>query len=354
MSGLAARAATLLSILALASAAAAGAGGDALPQHPAQLEPLTATSTFPRHTAAELASAGYPDHKHVYAYPGFRPFVDEDGRTYGPLSLARGTAVLPREGLDIAAGEVVYRHMRVRFDPEQPATHALPMLEMLDWARRELSPLLGHDLADALTIVDTDDLDDYRARTGHAFHRLYRDMGEVVIVQPIGTLFARGLAPHAAFHLVAMRLLDELAQGHALPMWFRHGLSSYLSEEGPHFHGQLAMYRDRFPVVMSPDQAEALLTGRPDPDDEADKRLIRTAGYSAFLMAWELVEHRGGLPRAVSLVRRVGAGEDADAVARDLYGLDLVSLAADLDPTTRPEPVGGHTPPRVPQRPPTP
>jgi hypothetical protein len=325
-----------------------------LPQHPAELAPLTAQSEFPRFTAAQLAAAGYPDHKHVHGYPGFTPLTDASGQTYGPASLVRGTAVIPREGLAIAEGEIRYRRLRVRFDPETPVWRVLPLVEMLDWAQRELSVLLGHDHGDTLLVIDTLDLDHYRAETGQAFHRLYRDTGEAFIIEPARILMARGLDSHAAFQMTAVRLLSSLAQDHPLPAWLLQGLVFYLAEEGPHFHGQLAMYRDHFPVVMPPAEVEAILAGPPHPDDEIDKRQYRTAGYSAFLMAWDLVEHRGGLSRAVSLLQRIGAGEAPDTVCRELYGHDLAGLATALDPTQRPEPVGAEVAPKVPQRPPAP
>jgi hypothetical protein len=48
----------------------------------------------------------------------------------------------------------------------------------------------------------------------------------------------------------------------------------------------------------------------------------------------------------------VAAGEDPDTVSTDLWGHDLAALAADLDATTRPEPVGDGIQPRQVMRPP--
>lgn len=325
-----------------------------LPQHPAQLARLTRESAFPRFTLEELAAAGYPDHKHIFAYPGFEPFIDADGETYGPFSLVSGRRIIPRDSLTIAADEVRHRWVRLRLAPEARVWQALPQVEMLDWAQRELSDLLEHELPDTLLIQDTRDLDDYRDQAGYAFHRLYRDQGDIVVIQPARILMARGLASHAAFHLVAVRLLEDLAGGADLPAWLIQGLAHYLAEDGPHFHGQLAMYRGRYPVVLDPTQVEDILRGPPHADDETDKRRFRAAGYSAFLMAWELVEHRGGLAPVRQLLSRIGKGEDVDAVSRAIYGLDLAALTTDLDPTRRPEPVGGDITPKIPQNPPAP
>ncbi len=73
------------SLVGLAAALAVLAGGPmtlaasdppaaveaALPTHPAQLAPMSTDGPFPRFTPDELASAGYPDHKHVFSYPGY-------------------------------------------------------------------------------------------------------------------------------------------------------------------------------------------------------------------------------------------------------------------------------------------
>ena len=337
-----------IGILLLGTAAA----GD-LPQHPAQLDRLTPTSTFPRFTPDELAAAGYPDHLHVFSYPGFEPFTDAAGETYGPRSLAQGTKILPRDGLEITPGRIVYRGFDLRYGAAYQDCQMLPVVEMFDWARRDLAAILGHDRTDTLRVVSPDDLDAYRDRTGYAYHRLYRIAGDTATIEPGSILLARGLAAHAAHHLVAVRLLDDLADGRAMPAWLVQGLASYLAEDGTHHLNYLAMYRGRQPVIMDGATADAILAAEPDPDDDTDKIAYRRACYAAFLMAWELVENRGGVQPVRDLFARVGAGEDREAVCRDLYGADLVGLAADLDPTLRPEPVGAAIQPRSPQRPPS-
>jgi len=329
-----------------------GAGQAGLPTHPSELAPLTPQSQFPRFTAAELASAGYPDNLHTYAFGPFEAMRDPAGEPYGPFSLVRGRAVLANDEVVSEPGRLFYRGLELHFDPGYQDWQMLPMIEMLDWARRDLSRLLGHDRTDTLRVLNPDNLDEYRARTGYAFHRLYQVQGDTVVVEPVPVLIARGLAPHAAHHLVAVWLLEDLAGGRPLPAWLVQGLGWYLGQNGTHFLNYLYMYRDQMPVVVAPAVVEAVLTGAPDPDDETDKVRYRTAGYSAFLMAWELVEHRGGLAPVRTFFARVGAGEDPDAVSRELWGADLAGLAAELDPTTRPEPVGTAVSPRTPHRPP--
>ena len=200
-------------------------------------------------------------------------------------------------------------------------------------------------------MFNPDDLDAYRALTGYAFHRLYRYDPDEIVSESAHILFARGLVAHAAHHMVATWLLDDLAGAAELPAWLTHGLASYLAEDGTHYLNYLAMYRPTMAVILDPRTAEAILVGPPDPDPETDKVQYRTAGYAAFLMVWELVENRGGLAPVRALFARVGEGEDPDAVCRELYGVDLAALAVELDPTLRPEPVGDAVQPRTPQRP---
>lgn len=338
---------------AVSVAAVQEAATDSLPTHPAQLAPLEREGPFPRFTPAELEAAGYPDHKHVFAYPGYRPPRDAAGHTYGIRSLASGTQLLPREGLKVAPGEIRYRRVHLTHDPAVPAAGIMPLVEVLDWGLREVSDLLGRARPDTLHVVNPVDLDAYRERTGHEFHRLYHRDGSLVVVEPAQVLFARSLALHAAFHLATVWEVEGWVGGaHVLPRWLTEGLASYLAEDGAHFLSYLLMYRPQGPVVLPPAEAEAILAGSPHPDRELDKERYRKAGYSAFLMIWELVEHRGGLERLLSFLDRVGAGEDADAASRDFWGHDLADLAADLDPTTRPEPIGEAIEARPVHRPP--
>ncbi len=326
--------------------------GAALPTHPVELTPVTVDGPYPRHDRAELAAAGYPDHKHVYGYPGYEPPTAPDGETYGIFTLARGRKLLPREGLEIGEGEIRYRRVHLRYDPEIPAAGVMPAVEVLDWAEREVTALLGHARPDTLRVDNPTDLDAYRARTGQDFHRLYWYDGEMAVIEPASVLFARGLALHAAFHLQTVWQLDGWLGEHDLPHWFTEGLASYLAEDGVHYLSYLAMYRAQGPVILDPEKTEAVLAAPPHPDRNIDKQQYRMAGYSAFLMMWELVEHRGGLRTLRAFLERVAAGEDPDAVVVDLYGHDLTSLAAELDATTRPEPVGDGIQPRQVMRPP--
>lgn len=349
------RSAWILTALAIACAttvAADGATTPVLPDHPALLAPLTVDGPYPRHTPAELESAGYPDHRHVYGYPGYEPPVDADGQTYGVFSLARGTRLLPREGLVTGPGEIRYRQVRFTHDPGVEPVAMMPMVEVLDWAEREVTHLLGHARADTLLVENTPDLDAYRARTGYDFHRLYWYDGERAIIEPAKVLFARGLALHAAFHLQTRWQLDGWLGDHDLPAWFTEGLAAYLSEEGPHFLSYLGMYRAEGPVLLDATATEAILAGPPNPDRHLDKRDYRMAGYSAFLMMWELVENRGGLATLREFLTRVAAGESVDAVSTDLYGARVAELAGSLDATRRPEPIGDGIAPRQVMKPP--
>ena len=325
---------------------------DPLPTHPAQLTPLLEAKSFPRFHPRVLESAGYPDHKHSFGYPGYTPPVADDGQTYGLFSLARGTQLLPREGFLVAPGDLRYRRIHVTFPDTLDEVGQVPLVEILDWAEREVTALLGQARDDTLRVVNPVDLAAYTATTGQGFHRLYWRDGSRAIVEPAQVLFARGLALHAAYHLMTVWQLDHVAGGQRLPRWFTEGLASYFAEDGVHFLSYLAMYRSLGPVVLSADDTEAVLASPPHADQEIDKRQYRMAGYSAFLMVWELVEHRGGLERLRQFLGRIAAGESADRVSDDLWGHDLAGLAAELDATRRAEPVGDATAARRVNRPP--
>jgi hypothetical protein len=317
--------------------------------HPSQLAPLVPTSTFPRFTAAELAAAGFPDHRHVQYWPGTPPLVDDAGETYGAFTLARGTEVIPRRGLDLEPGEIRYRGIDLVHGVRVPETAVLPFVELTDWARRELPPLLGHDRSDTLRLRNSEDLDTYTALTGQKFWRLYGWRDGVCVIEPAPTLAARTLEAHAAFALVTEWLLDDTPTPGAYPAWFRGGLASYLAEYGVHLVNYVAQFRSEGrPVVLTAAVTDSILAAPPAADEETDRRSYRTASYSAFLMVWELVENRGGLAALQRLVQAVVAGTDPDAACRDAYGLTWSELAAALDATGRPEPIGDAVQTRAP------
>lgn len=333
------------------SVVAAAAGAAPPPaQHPSQLAPLTVASTFPRFTAAELAAAGFPDHLHACRLPSWVPLVDATGATYGPYSLVRGAEIWPRAELVIAPGEIGYRGVHVVHEPQIAPTMVLPFVELLDWARRDLPPLLGHDRADTLRVRDPGALAAYVAATGQNFWRLHAWRDGECIIEPAVTLAARTLDGHAAFAIVAEWLLDGAAgAGAGFPAWFRSGLGSYLAEYGVHLVNYAAEFRAAGQtVVLAAAATDSLLAAPPAADPDVDRRLYRTASYSAFLMVWELVENRGGLTALQRLVRETAAGVPPDDACRAAYGLSWAELAAALDATTRPEPLGGAVQSRSP------
>jgi hypothetical protein len=336
----------LLSALAMLATTAAAAPVD----HPSQLAPLTVTSTFPRFTPEELASAGFPDRMHIPYWPGWQTLTDAAGETYGPFTLSRGTLLLPRPGLDVRPGEIRYRGIKLIHDPQVPTTALLPFVELTDWARRELPPLICHDRTDTLRLLNPDSLDAYVALTGQKFWRLHAWRNGECVIEPAHTLAARTLDAHAAFALVTEWLLDD-ADGDVVPFpaWFRDGLASYFSEYGVHLVNYVAEFRAAGqPVMFAPARTDSVLSAPAGPDDDLDRRLYRTAGYSAFLMVWELIEHRGGLAALHRLVQAVAAGVEPDEACRGAYGLSWADLATSLDPTGRPEPVGTAVQPRAP------
>ncbi len=335
-------------VVAVVLAAAATASD--LPTHPSQLPELTPTTTFPRATPDELASAGYPDHMHAIHWPGWVPPVDPAGETYGPHSLARGTSILPRDGLVISDGAIRYRGLVVTFDPGYKATAILPFIEVLDLARHAVCPLLGQTRDDSLVVSDPDNLDQYRDRTGQEFWRLYAWQPDgSIVVEPIPILIARTLDSHAAHEIMTQWLLAGLAPLTDWPAWFREGLATYVGETGVHLCNYMAQFRAAgSPVLLPPEKIEAILAGPPDPDRDLDREHYREARYGAFLMVWELVEHRGGLEPVRRVLQGVAGGRTPDAACQAVYGKNFAALATDLDCTQRPEPVGEAVQARAP------
>ena len=288
--------ALLVALLLLTPVAGAAGAAPPLAQHPSQLAPLTPASTFPRFTADQLAAAGFPDHLHACRQPSWQPLVDASGTTYGPYSLARGAEIQPRSGLVIAPGAIGYRGIHLVHEPQFAATLVLPFVELLDWARRDLPPLLGHDRADTLRVRDPGTLEAYVAATGQNFWRLHAWRDGECVIEPAATLASRTLDAHAAFAVVAEWLLDDAAgAGNAFPAWFRAGLGSYFAEYGVHLVNYAAEFRAAgLPVVLAAARTDSLLAAPPAADPELDRHLYRTASYSAFVMVWRLVEDHGG------------------------------------------------------------
>lgn len=312
-----------------------------LPDHPSSLAPLSLQSTFPRFTPAQLAAAGFPDHLHACRVPGWEPMQDADGVAYGPNSLVRGRERQPVRGLLVDAGSIRYRGIHLRHDVDVSEHMELPMVELLDWARRDVAALLGFDRDDTLLVYDPPTLEDYTAATGNGFWRLYAWQDGECIIEPAATMAARTLDAHAAFAIVTDWLLAGAASEGALPAWFTNGLGSYLGEYGVHLVNYMLEFRSAGIAVRSaPAWADSVLAALPAADRQTDRQSHRLANYTAFLMVWELVENRGGLTALRTLVAELAAGATPDQACRRAYGLSWVDLAATLDPRVRPEPIG--------------
>jgi len=330
---------------------AAATGSAAPPTHPYQLAPLRADATFPRFTATELRSAGYPDHHHAYEWSGYEPPRDAAGETYGPRSICQGTTLIPRDGVHIAEGEVGWGQTRILYDPRFPPCAVLPFAEFVDLALRDVQTWLELTRTDTLTVEHPNNPDDYLARIGYGIWRLYGWEGSRVVVQPIPILFARTLVGHAAYQVT----VDWVLRGHGgenLPAWLRVGLAEYLSEDGVHLANYMNEFRVEGAVLMDPARADSILAGPPHQEIMRDRQLFRQAAYTAFLMTWELVENRGGLVALRRFLHAVAAGTAVDVASREVYGEDLAGLAARLDPRLREEPIAPATQSRRPQAPP--
>ncbi len=317
--------------------------------HPNQLPPLTADALFPRCTARQLTTVGFPDHKHAFLWPGWEVLKDADGRTYGPQSFCQHHQLIPRPDLVITPGTKRIGAFTLKHNPGYRDCDMLQFLELMDWAGHEVPALLGLPLPDSLEIINPDNLGSYGELTGYGIWRLYSLQGNRVIMEPWPILQGRTLDAHAAFMLVTDWVL-RTAVGAALPPWLQQGLVEYCGEDGQHLVNYMAQFRSDGPVVMPPALVDALLTKEPDPEPMRDREVFRRACYNAFLMAWELVENRGGLEAMQECLQLMVAGEDFSSASQKVYGLNAEELAASLDPVILGEPGGKNPPLPVPHK----
>lgn len=343
------RALVVLAAAGLLAAVAPAVRAQALPTHPSQLPPLTPDGPYPRCTAAELASAGFPDHQHAWSWPGWQPPVGDDGLAYGPGTFCRGKSVEPRPGLVVGESEQRYGPWIIRHNPAYAPCDMLGFLEVLDYAQRSVTALTGLAPADTLVIVNPDNSQAFSQLGGAGTWRPFRREGAQALLQPVGTLQARTLDGHAAFQLAADWTLTS-ALPTALPAWLRWGLAEYLAEDGVHLVNYVNEFRPQGSPLYRPAIAEAILAGPPDNDPGRDRERFRRASYTAFLMAWELVENRGGLPALRRFLQEVKGGTPLDEASRRVYGQDMTGLARSLDPVELGEPLGEATQSRRPDR----
>ncbi len=315
--------------------------------HPAELPPLTPDTVFPRCTSAALELAGYPDHMHAWTWSDWKPLEDADGKLYGPGAYCHRRVL--RDSVDVvitddtkSLGQLMLHH-----DPGYGPCDMLPFLGIVDMAHRQVGALLDLAVTDTLVMVNTNNVADYRTRTGQDIWRFYQRDGNRAVLQPIGTLMARTLDGHAAYMLVSEWLLDR-ALPTALPLWLSHGLVEYLAEDGVHLANYMAEFRSAGPVLMTPMEADSVLARGVLPDRYEDRQLFRRASYSTFLAAWELVENQGGLEALREFLHLVRDGEDPDVASRYVWGQDLAGLANLLDPVQLGEPIGKAIEPRRP------
>lgn len=302
---------------------------------------------YPRFTPAQLHADGYPDPHYKYNRKDWTPRTDAEGRAFGYGSLCRGAKWLDRPDARVSDGRLEVGHFVVTYNAGYQICEIAPFVEFCEAALVDVEPLLGLTTDDTLRIIDPDNLDDYRDRTSYEPWRMYKYLDGACVVQPIPILMTRTLAPHAAYDLVACWLLDRNGCG-ALPAWLREGVAAYAADLGVHLNNYMAMYRPSGPVLMDPARTNGVLTSPPLADKNEDQRLFREARYSAFVMAWRLIEDNGGPDRLRALLQAVRDGAAPDAACRAAYGVGLDDLAARLDATQGTEPIGDAVQPRRP------
>lgn len=319
--------------------------------HPNDLPALTPDGHFPRCTYSELEEIGYPDHMHEWNWPGWSPYVDEDGVAYGPGAICWRREIRPREGLVIGEGSLQWGHVSITHNPGYESCDIMHFLEILGWAEKAVPELLGLSVRDTLRIVTPDNVESYREMTGYGVWRLYRLEGNDCIVEPLPVLRGRTLEGHALFALMTEWLLRQAIPGD-LPPWLVTGLSEYISDSGIHLCNYMVQFRSSGPLLLSPPLIDSILRGSPNPNDDMDREMVRRAGYSAFLMAWELVENQGGLEALRDFLGYLAEGLPLDEASRLVYGMQQRELEAMLDPAALGEPVGKGIQSRSPHLPP--
>jgi len=324
----------IFSVLLLVVLAAGGAEAQI---HCSELPAITIDGEYPRCSSREIAVAGFPDHKHAYAWHGWEVLTDTTGQTYGPGSLCNKKELLPREGLIVEPDQKSYGHFVLRHNPGYGDCDMVSFLELMDWAYRDVSHLLGLAVDDTLMMLNTDNAPQYTELTGQGVWRLYELDGDKCVLQPIGVLMARTLVAHGAFMLATDWILNKSIPT-ALPPWLHQGIVEYMGEDGTHLLNYMAEFRSQGPVLLSPPLVDALLAKGVDPSLDQDREMFRRSSYNAFLMVWQLVEHEGGLTALRAFLDLAASGMDLDQACTRVYGMDLGGLAAYLDPVKIGEP----------------
>jgi len=338
-------------VLARGDAPVDSTAGSGHVPHPHEMTPLSPEGPFPRFTPEVLRAAGYPDHLHAYTWHDWSPPVDSEGIPYGPGSLCRQYEVVPRPGLTVEPGRIVFDNLELLFNEEYRPCDVMVFIELFELGKTWCRDLLHLEVNDTLHVFNPNSSQDYMASTGYGVWRLFKLQGDTCQVQPVAVLTARTLLGHAAVSLATRWNLQKNV-GDALPPWLEHGLAAYIADEGVHLNNYMAQFRPAGQVLLSPSQIDSILAGLPNSDPGEDRRLFREATYSAFVMVWHLVENHGGLDPLRELLAGLSSGESLDAACRKSYHTDLKGLTAQLDPLVVGEPIGDAVQPRKPHLPP--
>ncbi len=308
--------------------------------HSSELPPLTLEGPYPRASDRVIGIIGFPDRLHEYRWGGWTPVMGPDGVTVGPGSLCRLNQPVPRDGLVIEPDVKRYGPWILRHNPGYTDCDMLPCVELLTGAQARMKELLGLAPHDTLDIINPGLNTEYLELTGQGIWRLYKLDGNRAVIEPFAVLLARQLDGHGVYMLAIDWILRQsIAQ--PLPLWLHQGLVSYLGEDGIHLADYMAQFRANAPVLMGPAEIAAILSADLDPDPGRDREQYRKACYNAFLMVWQLVEYEGGMVAMRDFLSQVVAGIPLDQAARTVYGLDMATLAAMLDPLATGEPSAG-------------
>jgi hypothetical protein len=288
---------------------------------------------------------------HAFTWPDWQPLTGPDGLPYGPGSLCLQKAILPRPSLAVDSTAIRFDCFELEFNPAYQPCDLMPFVEVCDIGRHLCRDLLGLEAKGKLQMINPDNTPAYKEQTGFGTWRHYLLRGDHCILQPIPVLMARTLFGHVAVSLVTQWTLNQTC-GTGLPPWLVHGLAAYVADEGVHLSNYMAEFRSQGPVLLPPQEIDAILGAQPHPDPNLDRRQFRQATYSAFLMVWDLVENNGGLEPLRKFLGGLARGESLEAGCKRIYHTNLVGLATRLDPVVKGEPIGEAVQPRKPHIPP--
>jgi hypothetical protein len=184
-------------------------------------------------------------------------------------------------------------------------THGMHAFGLIVSARDAVQNAFGTVPGERLTVRCAQTMPDYTKNTGKEWWRYARIRGDEIDIQPVATLYQRGLDRIAVPREYYLWALGKLSAGR-LPEWLLEGYASLLSGEGPLLSSQMSEFRDQ-KLKMDLKSVESALK------KENDRMAYRIAAFNAYRMVERLLGQYGPerLSSAVKMMREGKGAEDA-------------------------------------------